>query len=248
MPNIGKGIADKIFEYINTGKVKKLGELKKEQKYIVNLTSILGIGPSMAKKLIKQKIYNIHDLKKSKVKLTNAQLLGIKYHNDLKERIPKKDIDNFKKVLEKIIKSVDAKFEMMGSYRRGLPSSGDIDILLYHENDKNYLKEVVDKLAEYYKYIGKLSQGKSKFSGLFKINKKVRQIDMLFVPKESLYTAINYFTGSKEHNLKLREIAKKKGYKVSEYSLMKGNKKIPITSEKDLFNKLGMNYIKPENR
>lgn len=253
-PNLGKGIVDKIFEYINTGKVKKLEEIKKEQKYIVNLTSILGIGPSFAKKLISQNIHNINELKKAynsgKVNLTNAQILGIKYNRDLKERIPRREIDDFKYELKNITKSISPNlyFKITGSYRRGLSSSGDIDIILYQKDDKNYMKEVVENMAEYYDYIGKLSQGKYKFSGLFILNKKVRHIDILFVPMKSLYTAINYFTGSKEHNLKLREFAKKKGYKVSEFSLMKGDTKIPITSEKDLFDKIGLKYIAPKNR
>ena len=110
------------------------------------MTEIVGIGPSFAKKLVKHKIYNINDLKKAynkgRVKLTNTQLLGIKYNTDLKERIPRKEIDSFKKTLQKITKSIDPKlsFEIMGSYRRGLPSSGDIDVLIYHLDKQRLLR------------------------------------------------------------------------------------------------------------
>jgi DNA polymerase/3'-5' exonuclease PolX len=247
--NIGSGIANKIHEYIKTGDVKKLKTLKKQQKYILNLTSVLGIGPSLAKKLIKKNIYNVSVLKKEfnkgNVKLTNAQQLGLKYYKELQERILRKDIDNFK---DKIKKKTKILFKMMGSYRRGSKTSGDIDILIYDKKNVNRLNEFVEIISDNYELIGKLSKGKNKFSGLFRINNKIRHIDVLYVPIESLYTAINYFTGSKEHNLRLREFAKQKGYKVSEYSLTKNGKVIPVKSEKDLFDIIGMKYILPKNR
>lgn len=247
--NIGKSIADKIYEYIKTGKVKKLEVLRKQQAYILELTSVLGIGPSFAKKLIDKKIYNVSDLKreykKGKIKLTNSQQLGLNYYKELQERIPRKDIDKFK---EKIKNSTKISFKLMGSYRRGSKTSGDIDILIYDQKNINRLDAFVNIISNHYELIGKLSKGKNKFSGLFKINNKIRHIDVLYVPIESLYTAINYFTGSKEHNLKLREYAKQKGYKVSEYSLVKNGRIIPVRSEKELFDIIGMKYILPKNR
>jgi len=247
--NIGSGIANKIYEYIKTGEVKKLKTLKKQQKYILNLTSVLGIGPSLAKKLIKKNIYNVSVLKKEfnkgNVKLTNAQQLGLKYYKELQERIPRKEIDKFK---DKIKKETKILFKMMGSYRRGSKTSGDIDILIYDKKNVNRLNEFVNIISDNYKLVGKLSKGKNKFSGIFRINNKIRHIDVLYVPIESLYTAINYFTGSKEHNLRLREFAKQKGYKVSEYSLIKNGKVISVKSEKDLFNIIGMKYVLPKNR
>lgn len=247
--NIGSGIANKIHEYIKTGEVKKLKTLKKQQKYILNLTSVLGIGPSLAKKLIKKNIYNVSVLKKEfnkgNVKLTNAQQLGLKYYKELQQRIQRKEIDKFKNKLKKETKIL---FKLMGSYRRGSKTSGDIDILIYDKKNVNRLNEFVNIISDNYELVGKLSKGKNKFSGLFKINNKIRHIDVLYVPVESLYTAINYFTGSKEHNLRLREFAKQKGYKVSEYSLTKNGKVISVNSEKDLFDIIGMKYILPKNR
>ena len=247
--NIGSGIANKIHEYIKTGDVKKLKTLKKQQKYILNLTSVLGIGPSLAKKLIKKNIYNVSVLKKEfnkgNIKLTNAQQLGLKYYKELQQRIPRKEIDKFK---NKIKKETKILFKLMGSYRRGSKTSGDIDILIYDKKNVNRLNEFVNIISDNYKLVGKLSKGKNKFSGIFRINNKIRHIDVLYVPIESLYTAINYFTGSKEHNLRLREFAKQKGYKVSEYSLTKNGKVIPVESEKDLFDIIGMKYILPKNR
>ncbi len=258
---IGKSTADKIFEAIKTGQIKKLKELRESQKEIEELISIDGIGPKFAEKLLKKGINNLQKLrkeyKKGNIKLTNVQQLGIKYYEDLHEKLPRREIQKFEKELKKIIKLIDKglDFEIMGSYRRGKKKSGDIDLLVYHKNiktkeqiKKDFVSEIVQKLSEEYKYVGKLAQGKKKFMGLFILNKLVRHIDILFVPMENLYAAINYFTGSKEHNVRLREYAKKKGYTVNEFNLKKGKKIIPLKSERDLFDKLGLPFIKPTDR
>jgi len=258
---IGKSTAEKIFEAIETGEIKKLKELKEGQREIEGLITIDGIGPKIAKKLVDKGITDLEKLRKAykdgTVKLTNVQQLGITYYEDLHEKIPRKEIQKFEKELKKIVKSVDKNldFEIMGSYRRGKKKSGDIDLLLFHSNiktkeeiDKDYVVEIVQKLSEKYKYIGKLAQGKKKFMGLFILKKIVRHIDILFVPIENLYAAINYFTGSKEHNVRLREHAKKLGYTVNEFNLKKGKIIIPLKSERDLFDKLGLPFIKPVDR
>ena len=258
---IGKAIADKIFEAIETGEIKKLKELRESQREIKGLIKIDGIGPKFAEKLIKKGITNLEQLraeyKKGNIKLTAVQTLGIRYYEDLHVKLPRKEIQRFEKDLKKIVKSVDKKldFEIMGSYRRGLKKSGDIDLLLYHPDikvkddiKKDYVTEIVQKLSEQYKYVGKLAQGKKKFMGLFILDKLVRHIDILFVPMENLFAAINYFTGSKEHNVRLREHAKKNGYTVNEFNLKKGKTIIPLKSERDLFDKLGLPFIKPTDR
>lgn len=258
---IGKSTADKIFEAIETGKIKKLRELKAGQREMEGLLKIDGVGPKFAEKLLKKGINTLDKLRKEykagHIKLTAVQVLGITYYEDLQEKLPRKEIQKFEKDLKKIVKSVDKKldFEIMGSYRRGNLKSGDIDLLLYHPDIKikedikvDYVTQIVLKLSEKYKYVGKLAQGKKKFMGLFILDKLVRHIDILFVPMENLYAAINYFTGSKEHNVRLREHAKKNGYTVNEFHLKKGNTIIPLKSERDLFDKLGLPFIKPTDR
>jgi len=258
---IGKSSADKIFEAIETGKIRKLTELRESQREIQGLIKIDGIGPKFAEKLLKKGITDLKKLRKEykdgNIKLTTVQKLGITYYEDLQEKLPRKEIQVFEKELKSIVKSVDKKlgFEIMGSYRRGKLKSGDIDLLLYHSDIKrkedikqDYITQIVQKLSEKYKYVGKLAQGNKKFMGLFILKKLVRHIDILFVPMENLYAAINYFTGSKEHNVRLREHAKKNGYTVNEFNLKKGNKIIPLKSERDLFDKLGLPFIKPTDR
>ncbi len=85
--------------------------------------------------------------------------------------------------------------------------------------------------------------------GLFKLDKIVRHIDIIFVPMESLPTAISYFVGSKIFNMKMRETAKRKGYKLNEYGLYdEYGEQIKLKSERELFDKLGIEYLEPEER
>ena len=260
---IGKGTSDKIIEYLETGKILKLNELRESDKVqsILRLTQIAGIGPKKAQELMKKGITNLKELrdeyKTGKVKLSTQQKFGMNHFEDLHKKIPRKEILIFEKKLKKIIKSIDKdlKIEIMGSFRRKKKQSGDVDLLLYHPSVKtkddikrNYIREIVEKLSEEFKYIGTLSQGSKKFMGLFILSKLVRHVDILFIPMESIYESINYFTGSKEHNISLREHARKLGYKVNEFGIYKKNQKIPLKSEKHLFDILGLKYIKPKNR
>jgi len=231
---IGKGLSEKIEEIMTTGKLKKLEELENNPsiKSILQLTRIVGIGPKLSKKLIQSKITSIQQLKQKvkegEIKLTNSQSLGLKYFDDLNTRIPRNEIEKFEKKLHKIVKKTDPDLtaQIMGSYIRGQSNSGDIDILLSHKNiqdkasmNKDYIKEIVDSLKKNYENVGTLSKGKFKYMGLFKLDKIIRHIDIIFIPMESLPTAISYFVGSREHNMKFRETAKRQGYKLNEYGL-----------------------------
>ena len=87
-----------------------------------------------------------------------------------------------------------------------------------------------------------------KYMGFFKFKNIISRIDINLLPYKSMYSGLLYFTGSREFNQNMRYIAKKQGYKLNEFGLFKNNKRIKINSEKDIFNKLGLEYIKPENR
>ena len=119
---------------------------------------------------------------------------------------------------------------------------------------KDLLKKIVDHLDKI--IIANISLGTTKYSGLISLKtktSKVRRLDIRIVPISSLPTTLFYFTGSKDFNTKIRLIAKKKGFLLNEYGLfkIKENKtkvKIPVKNEEDIFNKLDMKYVKPEDR
>lgn len=264
---IGKGLSEKMEEIIKTNKLAKLEEMEKDDTLIgiQNLEKVVGIGPKFIQKLLKLKIQSVPALKqayeKGDISLNNQQILGITYFDDLNKKIPRKDIISFEKELNKIVSSIDnnLNFVITGSYRRKIKESGDIDILLSHNNvitktelkqlRKNYIDIIVEKLDNKFKKVGTLAKGLSKYMGLHKINNKIRHVDIIFMPMESYYSAILYFTGSKEHNIKMREKAKNMGHTLNEWGLIKANKsRFKITSEKDLFDILNIDYLEPEDR
>ncbi|AYV81256.1 MAG: DNA polymerase family X protein [Harvfovirus sp.] len=150
-----------------------------------------------------------------------------------------------------------------GSYRRHAKVSGDIDVLLVHpsytskampdEPPVNYLGEFIDELKSDNFIVDSLTgdEVKTKYMGYCKYDgDPVRRIDIRFIPYDSYYTAILYFTGPKDFNKRMRLLAISLGYHLSEYSLVEeeGNRPVPINSEKDVFDALGMEYLPPEKR
>ena len=216
------------------------------------------------------------NVKNNQVDVNDKIKLGLKYHGVYKTKIPRKEIDEIYKMLKKIIKKMNKKYsyskekqycvEICGSYRREKNTSNDIDVLLTKlkttdESSKNdkHLSRFVKKLKKKIK----LNQNqpllvddmtdkhiKTKYMGFCKYKKKpVRRIDIRFIPYSSYASALLYFTGSSDLNKKMRTVAIKKGYKLSEYGLFKKDgTKIKTKTERDIFKKLGLEYIVPRLR
>lgn len=275
---VGKGSISRIDEILKTGQLSeiKVGTVEKEYVQSVDeLQEIIGIGPKKAYDLVtKHNIKSIKDLIKAynnnDIEVTHEIELGIKYHNIYKQNIPRAEIDKINKFIGKVVKIVDKdlKYVISGSYRRNKPTSNDIDILLTHPKiktklqlmqHKNYLKTIVDAFKKTDFLIDDLTnkdyEVKYMGFGQFYENKKkypVRRVDIRYVPYNSFYPALLYFTGSGPFNEKMRGLAKTLGYKLNEYGLYKivdGKPiKIKVNSEKDIFDKLGMDYVEPEER
>jgi DNA polymerase beta len=253
LPGIGDGMIKRLTEIIKTGKLKELDNTP-ELFLIKELTTVSGIGEKNAQKLISEhKIKSLSDLKKQvkngKIELTTAQTIGLKYYDDLNQRIPRAEITKAKGIINKIIKKIDPdiNMEIVGSYRRKKKDSGDIDVLFTHK--KNYLNQVVKSLEDSGYLLEQISKGGKKYSGIFKIQDYGRRIDILFIQPENYPAALLYFTGSGEHNQKMRAVAKSKGFKLNEYSLLDENgNKIKVKTEEDIFKKLEMEFLEPQKR
>lgn len=272
---IGEGIKNRIDEILKNGKLNEINIKNKDleySQYIDELEKIFGIGRKKAYKLvIKYNIKSIKDLKNAynngEIKLNEQILIGLKYYDVYKQNIPRKEIDDIYEYLKKKLIELDYKLNIIicGSYRRGKKTSNDIDVLITHKNIKtkfdlktkhNYLYDYVNLLKQDKFLIDDLTFEKyeSKYMGFSKYKKKpIRRIDIRYIPYESYYPAILYFTGSGEFNTKMRNTAKLLGYKLNEYGLYKINKNnikklIKVKSEKDIFNKLGMEYLEPNER
>lgn len=250
LPGIGKGMQDRIKEILESGELEQVSEEMDKFKVLELIGGITGFGPVKAKDLYDKGYRTVQQIEKDKEKLdlTNQQKIGLKYYSDFNERIPRSEITKFKRKLSSVIKTIDPKieFEIVGSYRRGKKESGDIDVLFTHPENKSYLSEIIEKLPL---LTDTISKGNLKYMGVGKIDDKYRRIDFLFIKKQEYFTALVYFTGSGEFNTEMRKIAKQKGWKLNEHGLYDENGKIiTISSEKDIFDKLGMEYLNPKDR
>lgn len=247
-------ILNRIQEILSTNTLK---ELKSVETYNPELLKVFGIGHKIAIKLYKDyNIKNIKDLKKHENILSETIKIGLKYHDKIKNTIERQYIDNI------LAKLLDCSFEfdlnlhliICGSYRRLMNVSGDIDVIITHTDYKT-LNEIQnsDVLEKFIKFLenkniiisGFTKSYKTKFMG---ITSNYYRIDVRFIPYESYYSAILYFTGSKNFNRYIRTVAIKHGYKLNEYGLFLNNIKIDINSEKNIFDILKIKYIKPNKR
>lgn len=244
---IGKGIIERIDEILETGKLKQLGDTS-EFDVLELFQKIYGVGAVKAQELYNAGYRSIEELRKSEVNLTSAQKIGLRHFEDINAKIPRAEITKFKKILNKAVNKVnpEIEFEIVGSYRRKAKESGDIDVLFTHPKDIEYLDKIISEMGGV--LTDTLSKGKYKYLGVGKIDKRYRRIDFLYIPYEEYYTALVYFTGSGKFNTEMRQKAKEMGMKLNEHALLKNGKRIPINSEKELFDILGMEYLKPENR
>ncbi|MEW6101450.1 MAG: DNA polymerase/3'-5' exonuclease PolX [Candidatus Omnitrophota bacterium] len=257
IPGIGKDLAAKIEEFLGTGRVKMLEDLKKKiPEGLLELLNIPSVGPKTAKLLSeKLKIKNIEGLKKA---IKNKQLEGV-------FGIKEKTIENIKKGIE-ILEGGRERLTLgqatliadeflnyfkrepsikelclAGSLRRQKETVRDIDILVISANPRRVmdiftaLPTVKDILAK-----GETKSSVRTHSGV--------QVDCRVVSQKSFGAALIYFTGSKNFNIKLRQLAIKKGFKVNEYGVFRNNRFLAGKSEEEVFKLLGMSFVAPELR
>ena len=252
LPGIGKNISKKIEEYIKTKNIKEYQKLKKQTPLnLQKLMDISSLGPKRIKTLYqKLKIRNIQDLKRAIQQHKIQKLPGFKekLEKDIQEGITltrKKrmllsealDFSNY--IIQKL-KPFTLKISPAGSLRRMDETIGDIDLLATSRQPQK-LMQTFTSLPEIKKILAK---GPTKSIIVLKNN---IQVDIRVVPNECYGSALQYFTGNKQHNITLRKIAIKKHYKLSEYGLFHKNKRI-ATTEKEIYSKLNVPYSEPEIR
>jgi len=257
IPGIGEAIAKKIEEYIKTNKIKTYKKLKKQCPVdLERLTAVEGLGSRKIKVLYKKlNIRNLKDLEKAAKagKIGELDNFGNKSEQNILHAIEFVKAGHDKFLLGKalpIIKEIinDLKklpevnnISYAGSVRRMKEVVGDLDILVVSANPK----KVIDFFVKMPRVVKIWAQGSTKSS--------VRLIngidcDLRIVKKESFGSALQYFTGSKEHNISTRRIAIKKGLKLNEYGVYKNNKRIAGKNEKEVYQAIGLKYIEPELR
>jgi DNA polymerase (family X) len=256
---VGKHIAAKIAEFLDTGKSKYYNKLKKQIKIDVEtLNQIPTLGPKKIKFLYgKLKIKNIKDLEKAikKNKLQKLKGFGEETEKNLLRGIqivksrPKRFLYTHALPIVEEIKDYFNKFdfvkriEVAGSFRRGRETVGDLDFLVI----SNKPAEVVKLFTHLPDIKDITAKGKTKSS--IRLRNGL-QIDLRVVKEKEFGSASMYFIGNKQHNIELRKLALSKKYTLSEYGLfrLKGKKWVAGKTEKDIYDKLGLQFIEPELR
>ena len=265
LPGVGTKIAAKVAEVLETGHLLEAEAAKEDyslEAYNV-LQEVQGIGPVKARDLItKHGIKTIEALRSAAAAnpdlLTHAQSVGLTYIDDLKKRIPRAEMEKHEAYVRKMLPK---EFEMVvvGSYRRGLPTSGDFDVMITSRTlsdlvTASQFQQFIDLLADEGYLRGEFARGEHKFMGVCRLprHQTHRHVDLLLCKPEEYWYTILYFTGSDVFNVSMRRHALTKGYSLSEHGLKRVREGVPVppamNSEKDIFDFLGLVYVKPEDR
>jgi len=259
LPGIGEDLASKIKEFLKTGKIVSYEKLKKKVKpVLLDMLDIPGVGPKTARLLYER--LKIRSLAELHAKARAHKISGLPGVKDKTEENILKGLDFLKKDIGRMrldvafitaqyivseLKKLPEVIEISpaGSLRRMKETIRDIDILVTSkENEK-----VMDAFVKLPNVGNIIAKGATKSSILTKNN---IQVDLRVLSPDSYGAALMYFTGSKAHNIRMREMASKMGLKINEYGVfrVKGNKKIAGKNESEIFSLFNMPYIEPELR
>ncbi len=257
---IGKALAQKMMEYIDTGKIRFLEDLRLEvPKSVRAMLKIPGLGPGRIGKLFL--LAGITSKKELVKAAKNEELLAlpgfgqktidkileaIEADRQKKKKHKRSEVEPIAKKIINLLKKIKGvkKAEVAGSFRRQAKAVGDLDLLVVgtrrgaSNTEKLILKSFPNHTI--------LGSGETKFS--FVINSKDLQIDIRFVPEESYGAALLYFTGSKDFNVKMRQHAIKKGFLLNEYGLFKNGEYVAGKTEKEVCKKLKLSFVEPKGR
>jgi DNA ligase (NAD+) len=261
MKGIGTTIYQKLVDFNANGTLRVMEEHKDligKKKAMDVFANIYGVGEKKAEELVDAGILTIEELELRQADVLNAkQRLGLKYYKDILQRIPRSEIQEYEAVFKEAFPAVaDSKFEIVGSYRRGLATSGDIDVIIT-SSDPDVFRVFVDELVKRGIIVEILSRGNAKCLVIAKLPKAeyVRRVDFLYTSPEEYPFSVLYFTGSKEFNTTMRERALTMNYTLNEHgmSVMENKKKGDRVSqvfpdEKSIFDFLGMEYKQPMER
>lgn len=255
---VGEGIAGKIAEFLETGRIKEYEQLKKRSpKGLEELLHVPSIGPKKAKVLVKKlRISSIKELERAckEGRIRRLAGFGKKSEDDIlrgvsllkqgRERLLLGSILPIAEELLSYVRSHRAvnRAEIGGSIRRRKETCKDVDILVASKR----AKEVMDHFVRWKGVQHVLAKGLTKSTVILKSG---IQADVRVLEEKNFGAALQYFTGNKDHNVALRTIAIKKGLKLSEYGLFDGRERLVAgRTEEEVYRKLGLRYVAPELR
>ncbi|KAH3661975.1 hypothetical protein OGAPHI_006154 [Ogataea philodendri] len=260
-------ISKHIEEIIRTGTFAKLETLRKQEQnderyqLMTLFKGIHGVGDKTAYRFVKAGYKKIQDIVQDEqmyASLTEAQKLGITYYDDWNERIPREEVEQHYEFIKDEAAKLDGNLRvaLMGSYRRGSPDSGDIDLMVYQEgvDDPKEVQQSLFKLASALAKSGfivcsltDILPDMQKFNGGCKLpgKQKCRRLDFIGLPYSQLGSATIYFVGNDIFNRCLRLLAQMKGYHLNQKGLFSADGKQLIESfdEKEILRTLGLDWV-----
>lgn len=259
VPGIGKDLAAKVREFLDTGKIAKHEELKREiPAGVLELLKVPGLGPKKAKQFFDTlKIKSVDELERAIAGGKLAGLPGIQKKTVeniakgielIKRRTERRPLGRVLPLAEDIVRKMKEaapidRIEVAGSIRRMKDTVKDIDILTTSKRPA----AVMDAFVKLPQVSRVLARGETKSSI---ITDDGIQVDLRVVEEDSFGAALAYFTGSKQHNIRLREMAVKAGLKINEYGVFKdtNEKQVGGKEEEDIYKALRMPWVPPELR
>lgn len=254
LPGIGKDLAGKITDITATGHFRLLDTLKtKVPGQIADMAALPGLGPKRLKLIYdKLKVRTLDDLRQAAKRGRLAKLAGFgpTTVSKLLEALDKPAKGKRFKLsfaepeaasLLAFLQEEGTRVVVAGSFRRRRDTVGDLDILASGHNGKG----IAAKFLRYENVAKVLVHGSARAAVVLRSG---LQIDLRVVPPESYGSALLYFTGSKAHNIALRSLALRRGWKLNEYGLFSGARRIAGATEEEIYERLGLAFIPPELR
>jgi DNA polymerase (family 10) len=254
---IGKNLASKIQEIIDTGHCSTLDKLRRQLPAdLTHLLKLPGLGPKRVHALYHElDIHTDEQLERAARdglirqlpgfgEKTEARILeALQVHADSSRRFRLAVAAGYAETLLAYLESVHGveQVEVAGSYRRAKETVGDLDILVTAADGRS----VIEQFIAYDEVEAVSSHGSTRATVILRNG---LQVDLRVVPEESYGAALYYFTGSRAHNIAVRRIAQKRGLKLNEYGIFRGKQRIAGGSEQEMFQALGLPYIPPELR
>lgn len=267
---VGERMATRIEEYLSTGRLVELdgplvqeaeeGEIielevpqgapatkweeeEEKRRILSEFQEVHGVGPVTSLKWYNQGYRSLEEVPLEI--MTSAQRIGVEFLEELKMRIPREEVALIDEEIRKTLEPYGIFHQICGSYLRGRPDCGDVDILIITQEGVDVLEVILTCPI----FTHKLSRGPKKYMGVGIVDQIHRRIDVEVVQPHEYPFALMYFTGPKTFNTKLRDHFKEMGYTLNEKSLNDDEGTLyPANSEEDIFEMAGLQYLTPEER
>ncbi|KAM9064991.1 DNA polymerase lambda isoform 2-T3 [Sarcophilus harrisii] len=272
IPGIGKRMAEKIMEIVESGHLRKLDHISDSVPVLELFSNIWGVGSKTAQMWYQQGFRTLEDIE-SRATLTSQQAIGLKHYEDFLKRIPREEASEIEQTVREAAHALNPGLLSVacGSYRRGKATCGDVDVLVTHPDGRSH-QGIFGQLLDTLRQQGFLTDDlvsqddngqQQKYLGVCRLpgpGRLHRRLDIIVVPYSEFACALLYFTGSAYFNRSMRALAKTKGMSLSERSLYTAvvrdgrglkvgpGRALPTPTEKDVFRLLGLPYREPSER